>query len=116
MLPEYVVIEDRAPDAVTATAATVPPVPEDDLSAEDLAALTALEQAYANRQQQVTPLACGCVYHAHCQSAAGAVIISLLYNTVNVESLNTIAIVCCCVHMIAIAPAAQESGIGGPSG
>jgi hypothetical protein len=53
-LPDFVVIEDKAPDAVAATTATVLPVPEDDLSAEDLAALAAIEQAYANRQQVTT--------------------------------------------------------------
>jgi hypothetical protein len=53
VLPDFVVIEDKAPDAVAATTATVFPVPEDELSAEDLAALAAIEQAYANRQQQV---------------------------------------------------------------
>ena len=58
MLPDIVVIKDRAPDAVIATAATVTPVPEDDLSAEDLAALTAIEQAYANRVQVITPTCC----------------------------------------------------------
>ncbi len=54
VLPDIVVIEDREPDAVVATTATVLPVPEDDLSAEDLAALAAIEQAYANRQQVIT--------------------------------------------------------------
>ena len=58
VLPDIVVLEDRAPDAVAATVATVAPVPEDDLSAEDLAALAAIEQAYANRQQVTTLASC----------------------------------------------------------
>jgi hypothetical protein len=58
VLPDFVVIEDKAPDAVAATTATVLPVPEDDLSAEDLAALAAIEQAYANRQQVTTVPSC----------------------------------------------------------
>jgi hypothetical protein len=39
---------------VAATTATVFPVPEDELSAEDLAALAAIEQAYANRQHYLS--------------------------------------------------------------